>query len=225
MITFAASKTHRLYAIGMAVFATIFFSACSASKHSNARLDRTISKLEKRSRKQGRTIEVDDVYYTRKDARTDDANANQQIETLRGNSSATAEASGSESYKDNKVRQVLAAARSYLGTPHRLGGLSRRGIDCSGLMIQSFSTVDVQLPRSSSEQARIGKKISLKQVKEGDLLFFSISRSKVGHVGVVSKVAENEIRFIHTSTSKGVREDNLFSEYWQRNFVQARRVL
>ena len=81
------------------------------------------------------------------------------------------------------VDRVLARARSYVGTPYKLGGTSRRGIDCSGLMLRSFQAVGYQLPRVSADQAKVGKPIRKKDLRRGDMVFFAKGK-RVNHVGL-----------------------------------------
>lgn len=211
-----------IYLLSLTVGLGLFFSSCSSSKHANARFDKTVAKLEKKNRKKGRKVEIDDLYYSKKDAKKEVENTVAYEEPIK-----TKRPEAPKKVTNNKKADVvISEAKRYMGTPHRLGGMSKSGIDCSGLMIQSFKRVNISLPRSSSEQSRVGNQVSISNLKEGDLVFFSPSASKISHVGVVSKVnSRNDIRFIHTSTSKGVREDNLFSDYWRRSFVRARRIL
>jgi cell wall-associated NlpC family hydrolase len=122
--------------------------------------------------------------------------------------------------------QVIKTARTYLGTPYRYGGSTSKGMDCSGLLCTSFASIDVKLPRTSTEQASYGKDVRLNDIAPGDLVFFAERQgsSKISHVGLVTAVKRKEaITFIHSSTSRGVVEDNLFGEYYQKIFVKAIR--
>jgi cell wall-associated NlpC family hydrolase len=122
--------------------------------------------------------------------------------------------------------QVIKTARSYIGTPYRYGGSTGKGMDCSGLLCTSFQAVNVKLPRTSHEQSTYGKDIQLNDIEPGDLVFFTERKgsNKVSHVGMVTEVrSKNEVKFIHASTSRGVTEDNLFNEYYQKIFVKAIR--
>lgn len=126
-----------------------------------------------------------------------------------------------------KVEQVLSEAEAYLGTPHRMGGLSRKGIDCSGLVLVSYKKVNLALPRSTRDQVRSGKAVSMDKLQKGDLVFFTYpGGSRITHVGMVHEVkGPKDIVFIHTSSSRGVRKDNLYSSYWKPLFVKARRII
>ncbi len=61
--------------------------------------------------------------------------------------------------REGKVDKVISTARSYIGTPYRYGGTTRSGMDCSGLLINSFTVIDVSLPRSSADQSKVGKEV------------------------------------------------------------------
>lgn len=125
-----------------------------------------------------------------------------------------------------RADQVITVARSYLGTPYRYGGVDKKGIDCSGLLLCSFRAVDVTLPRTSAAQSEYGKAVSIYELQPGDLVFFSAQKwkGKVSHVGLVTEVrGKEEVLFIHSSSSKGVVESNLLSAYYRNIFLKARR--
>ncbi len=126
------------------------------------------------------------------------------------------------------VMKVIASAKSYIGTPYRMGGATRAGIDCSGLICTSFKSIDQTLPRTSQEQSRLGRKISLNDLREGDLVFFTDKkgRTKVTHVGMVTKInGRNNVRFIHASTKLGVVESDLYADYYLSVFLFAVRII
>jgi len=134
--------------------------------------------------------------------------------------------SSTKKIRNQNIEQVITTAKSYRGTPYRYGGTTRAGMDCSALVFQSFRSVGVTLPRSTSEQIKVGKKVSRNKLVKGDVVFFATGnrRRKVTHAGIVTQTGRGNIQFIHASTSLGVTEDNLFSTYWSGKFLQGRRV-
>ncbi|MEO1450238.1 MAG: NlpC/P60 family protein [Bacteroidota bacterium] len=124
---------------------------------------------------------------------------------------------------EEKINKAITTALSYVGTKHKMGGLSRRGIDCSGLMVKSFEAAGYSLPRVSRDQAHVGLKVKMKDLKKGDLVFFK-QGSKVDHVGLVVAVSKDQVRFVHTSSSKGVMVSKLEERYWNKHYHSARRI-
>lgn len=127
-----------------------------------------------------------------------------------------------------KVAKVIETARSFTGTPYRWGGTTRAGMDCSGLMLISFQAAGISLPRTSDQQSQYGKKSSLDALQVGDLVFFAANKGngKISHVGLVTEVnGKREVKFIHASTKLGVVENNIYSDYYRKIFVKARRPL
>jgi probable lipoprotein NlpC len=132
------------------------------------------------------------------------------------------------SARDEKVERVIAAARSFLGTPYKYGGTTRGGMDCSGLLLNAFNEIEVSLPRSSEDQSKIGQEVKMKELAPGDLVFFATGKKKkkITHVGLVTEVrGDDDVRFIHASSKVGVVEVNIYSDYYQKNFRGARRVI
>lgn len=123
-----------------------------------------------------------------------------------------------------QAQAIIREARSFVGTPYRWGGTSRAGMDCSGLLVTAFSRRGITLPRTSAEQSKTGRLVSLREVTPGDLVFFALRGRRISHVGMVTEVRDKkDVRFIHSSSSLGVIESNLFSSYYRKNFVKARR--
>jgi cell wall-associated NlpC family hydrolase len=115
------------------------------------------------------------------------------------------------------------ACNSWMGTPYRYGGESRRtGVDCSAY-VQSVmrDAYGLKLPRTVKYQFRKGESVPRSRLEPGDLLFFNLSGRAVSHVGIYL----GDGKFTHASTSQGVTVDEINRRIWRTRFVGARRVL
>ncbi|GAA3726274.1 hypothetical protein GCM10022422_04600 [Flavobacterium ginsengisoli] len=134
----------------------------------------------------------------------------------------------SESKKENKalVNTLIEKATDNIGVRYKAGGTTKSGFDCSGLVYTTFESENIQLPRSSYDQAKIGKIIPLNDAKKGDLIFFKTNKSRqINHVGLITEVNSDEIKFVHSSTSKGVIISSTKEAYYKNSFEQVNRVL
>ncbi|WP_159866058.1 MULTISPECIES: bifunctional murein DD-endopeptidase/murein LD-carboxypeptidase [unclassified Raoultella] len=110
---------------------------------------------------------------------------------------------------------------SWKGVRYRLGGSTRKGIDCSAFVQRTFrEQFGLELPRSTSEQRDSGKSISRSQLRTGDLVLFRAG-STGRHVGIY--IGNNQ--FVHASTSSGVTISSMNEPYWKKRYNEARRVL
>lgn len=125
------------------------------------------------------------------------------------------------------TQAIIDNAKKYRGTRYKYGGTTKKGMDCSGLIYTSFKEEDIAMPRTTGTLSTHGDWVDLKEVQEGDLLFFATSKNsrKVNHVGIVTTSRLGKVEFIHSSTSRGVMISDLAEKYWYFAFVQARRVL
>jgi len=127
---------------------------------------------------------------------------------------------------ETPVDAVVETALTFTGVRYKYGGTTRKGMDCSGLLYTSFLENDIALPRTSHMLSEEGKKIKVNKVQKGDLLFFKTSRgkTKINHVGLVVDVQDEEVKFIHSTTSRGVIVSSLREGYWNHAFVKATRL-
>lgn len=124
------------------------------------------------------------------------------------------------------VKQLINAAEEMLGSNYKSGGTTPDGFDCSGLMYSTFKKFDITLPRSSVDMAKIGRRLNDDDIQKGDLIFFKTNgKSVINHVGMVTEVTDDEIKFIHSSTQKGVIISSTKEPYYGRTFAQANRIL
>lgn len=115
----------------------------------------------------------------------------------------------------------LAWHQQWAGTPHRLGGASKQGIDCSAYVQKGYKELfGVALPRQTKQQSKTGHAVSRKHLRTGDLIFFKTALL-ARHVGVYM----GDGTFLHVSSSKGVTRSSLGNSYWKKNYWKARRVI
>lgn len=132
----------------------------------------------------------------------------------------------------SKKDSVVDFAGTLLGTKYTFGMQDPvNGFDCSGFVHYVFNRFTVPLPRASMDYERIGHKIMIDSVQPGDILVFTGTNAAIrhpGHVGIVNKIENKEIYFIHSSSSsnhKGVVITN-FSKVvgYQKRFLWAVRL-
>lgn len=127
-----------------------------------------------------------------------------------------------------QVDQIINYAKKFLGTPYRSAGMTPSGFDCSGFIYYVMGNFGLTLTHSSYGMAEFGKTVKLSEIRPGDLMFFkgsSVNSSRVGHVALVVEVGPNSIKFIHSSTSRGVVIDNFVgSKYYVPRYITTKRL-
>ncbi len=117
---------------------------------------------------------------------------------------------------------IVTTALELRGTPYRNGGADPSGFDCSGFVDYVFGRHAILLPRTVAGLAHEGRKVPLRDVMPGDLVFFSTVAPGPSHVGI----AISRDRFVHAPSSRGeVRVERLDARYWASRLVAVRRVL
>jgi cell wall-associated NlpC family hydrolase len=116
---------------------------------------------------------------------------------------------------------LVDTALKLRGVPYRKGGNDPGGFDCSGFTQYVFAQFNVELPRETRDQFKLGQPIRLAEVAPGDLLFFTTTAPGASHVGIAIGSGE----FVHAPTSDGVvRVDQVSASYWSVRYVGARRI-
>ena len=123
--------------------------------------------------------------------------------------------------KEHKTIDILYRYyHDWRGTPYRLGGLSKNGVDCSGFVYLAYRSIaGIKLPRTTRQQMRLGSDVSPYDLEPGDLVFFKTGWNK-RHVGIYMQNGQ----FMHASTSHGVMLSGLSEKYWQDTFYLAKRL-
>lgn len=121
---------------------------------------------------------------------------------------------------------VLFRALGLVGTPYRYGGNTPDGgFDCSGLIGYVYrDAAGISLPRSTRELSAMRvPAVQRNALQSGDLVFFATSGGRsVSHAGIYV----GDGRFVHAPSTGGtVRLDSLDNSYWQRAYLDARRVI
>lgn len=110
----------------------------------------------------------------------------------------------------------------WLGTPYRLGGDSKKGIDCSGFAYKLYDkTFNTIIGSNARNIFSMVSPVNKSDLREGDLVFFKIHSKSISHVGVY--IGDN--KFAHASSSRGVMISNLDEPYWQKYFYKGGRIL
>ena len=126
--------------------------------------------------------------------------------------------SGPRSSIDNRM---LDEINSWIGASYLYGGNSRSGVDCSGFTQSVYRAVDIEIPRTASQQAAESENVNPSELKFGDLLFFNTSGSGISHVGIFI----GNGFFVHSSSSRGVVRESLSKEYYANRIISAGRYL
>jgi cell wall-associated NlpC family hydrolase len=121
------------------------------------------------------------------------------------------------------AQEIVKTGFAYLGVNyHRGGTTAETGFDCSGLVRKVYDDAfGVDLPHNARAISRSGAKVSVRNLKPGDLVFFNTLRKTFSHVGIY--VGNN--LFLHApSAGSSVRLDDLRERYWVKHFNGARRI-
>jgi Cell wall-associated hydrolases (invasion-associated proteins) len=131
--------------------------------------------------------------------------------------------------RQGEVDDLIKYARKYEGVKYRSGGTTPKGFDCSGYSQYVYKEFGYNLPRTTTDQSKIGKKVNRRDVLPGDLVFFKgrdKKKKRVGHVGIVTEVDRHgDFTFIHASSSRGIVETSIKELYYKDRYLSARRII
>ncbi|MCZ6826876.1 MAG: C40 family peptidase [Gammaproteobacteria bacterium] len=117
-------------------------------------------------------------------------------------------------------RRLARTATEMIGVPYVYGGRTPKGFDCSGLVYYSYQQAGLKVPRTSREQFKAARHVSLSDAQPGDLLFFRGGR-RISHVAIYI----GNGYFVHApSTGKNVSVANLNDSYYRKHFDRAGRL-
>jgi cell wall-associated NlpC family hydrolase len=119
-----------------------------------------------------------------------------------------------------KGEAVVASALKFKGTPYKFGGDSPKAFDCSGFVWYVFKQQGITLPRTADRQFETGKALLVKELKPGDVVFFTTYEKGASHCGIYV----GEGKFVHASSSHGVSVAALNDSYWKPRYLGARRM-
>jgi hypothetical protein len=107
---------------------------------------------------------------------------------------------------------------SWIGVPYRIGGIDKKGVDCSGfIFLLEKEVFNKDLPRTARTMAEKIKRKYEQDLEEGDLVFFDFDGQKFSHVGFYL----HNNKFVHASTSKGVIISDLKDPWYYKYFTRA----
>ena len=110
-----------------------------------------------------------------------------------------------------------------LGVDYRNGGNSpASGFDCSGLVAHVYrEAYGIRLPHNARAQSELGVRVSLSELRAGDLVFYNTLNQTFSHVGIYV----GDGRFVHAPKSGAqVRFEQISARYWMKRFDGARRI-
>ncbi|WP_039906840.1 bifunctional murein DD-endopeptidase/murein LD-carboxypeptidase [Candidatus Regiella insecticola] len=117
--------------------------------------------------------------------------------------------------------KILKQYTGWKAVRYRFGGSSKKGIDCSAFVQLTFrEQFGINLPRSTSAQQTVGKKIQRIKLKAGDLVLF-----RAGPTGRHIGIYLDNNKFVHVSATTGVTISSLNDQYWKKRYHTGRRVL
>jgi hypothetical protein len=134
----------------------------------------------------------------------------------------------SNSTSRTERNKIVSYANEFLGSPYLYAGTSPNGFDCSGFISFVYQNFGLELPHSSSLQAKEGYKVTREEARKGDLVIFTgtnLSIREPGHVGIVISTPGDTLEFVHSSSNGGVKISKLEGTRYDKRLLQIRRIM
>ena len=198
-------KRYLCQLLTIVVASSLMFSSCGARKKSSAGYTYG-------------TLDRSGVPKNTNNVPVSDASKATNIEYSKNKLDNYAKLLGVNSRQLNGSQDLYYFIDNWMGIPHRMGGLDRRGVDCSAFVGMLYREVfGKDLPRTSRDMAEIVKRKYENQLREGDLVFFSFGGKNIDHVGIYL----HNGKFVHVSTRRGVIISDLRDTWYYRYFKRA----
>jgi lipoprotein Spr len=199
-----------LFIISMCIY---LFTGCSYKNiEENIDMSDNNSNSTFRSASLENTIKQKDSKYKKYNKNIDTQAKNITFESYNYSNNTTS--------KNNLNNDLHDFYNKWEGVRYKLGGESKKGIDCSAFIQKAFEEkFSLEMPRTTLLQAKVGKEINKDELEVGDLVFFKTGRTK--HVGIYM---ENG-KFMHASTKSGVTISDLDNSYFTKNYWKAQRII
>jgi len=129
-------------------------------------------------------------------------------------------------FSNQNRRKLIKEATQMIGVKYKYGGMDSTGFDCSGFTQYLYKSIGIDLPHNAQLQSELGKRVSLKEAKAGDLIFFG-SKNNIGHAGMIVQNNNGEIELIHCA-SRGVtyqKSDDINTIYWLQRIIRIQRLI
>jgi cell wall-associated NlpC family hydrolase len=190
----------------------------------------TIRKLEKEGKSKEAKLKFDEYSYLFQHQASYDEITATKPEITTTAPEIEVEENASEEVKEISInkqqKNILKEAKKHIGTKYKFGGITPKGFDCSGFTQYVMAKNNIEIPRTSREQAVSYEKVKRKEAQIGDLVFFGSSKSKINHVGIISQVEKEKLYMIHASTSRGIMVTEITTNvYWSKKMLFITRAI
>ncbi len=111
-------------------------------------------------------------------------------------------------------QRIVHTAQEQIGSKYERSARGPKKFDCSGLVQYVYDQYDFQLRGSAASMSTLGRSIDIAEARSGDLIFYK-RKGSVFHVSIISEASSDHLKVVHSTTSRGViEEDVLSSAYW-----------